>query len=69
MRDARIAVPTTILGAGKSPAAERQTVARLAEVIPGARLEMFEDLGHTGPITAADRVNPVIVAALLSSKR
>jgi pimeloyl-ACP methyl ester carboxylesterase len=65
---ARIAAPTTILGAGKSPAAERQTVARLAEVIPGARLELFPDLGHMGPITAADRVNPVIAAALLSSR-
>jgi pimeloyl-ACP methyl ester carboxylesterase len=61
---AAIAAPTTILGAGKSPLAERQTVARLAEVIPGARLEMFADLGHMGPIVAADRVNPVIVGAL-----
>jgi pimeloyl-ACP methyl ester carboxylesterase len=61
---ARIAVPTTILAAGRSPEAERQTVARLAEVIRGARLEVFADLGHMGPITHADRVNPVIAAAL-----
>jgi len=65
---ATIAAPTTILGAGKSPLAERQTVARLAEMIPGARLEMFADLPHMGPITAADRVNPTIAAALLSSR-
>jgi pimeloyl-ACP methyl ester carboxylesterase len=61
---ARISAPTRILGGGLSPAAERQTVERLARVMPDARLEMFEDLGHMGPLTHPERVNPAIALSL-----
>lgn len=61
---ARITAPTLILGGGLSPLAERQTVERLARVMPDARLEMFDDLGHMGPLTDAERVNPAIALSL-----
>jgi pimeloyl-ACP methyl ester carboxylesterase len=60
----QIAAPTLILGGGLSPAAERLTVERLVRVMPAARLEMFDDLGHMGPLTHADRVNAAIALSL-----
>ena len=46
-----IEVPVLVLGGGQSPLAERQTVERLAQTLPHARLDMFAGLGHMGPIT------------------
>jgi len=60
-----ITAPTTILSSGQSPLAERQTTERLASLLPAARLEVLADLGHMAPITHADRVNPVIVSAIV----
>ncbi|MBV8759586.1 MAG: alpha/beta hydrolase [Deltaproteobacteria bacterium] len=60
----RVRAPTLVLGGGKSPEAERLTVERLARVIPHAELQMFEDLGHMGPIVAAERVNAAIALSL-----
>jgi len=60
----KIVVPALILGGGLSPATERRTVERLVELMPRARLEMFEDLGHMGPLTDADRVNAAIALSL-----
>jgi len=60
----KIAAPTLILAGGLSPATERRTVERLVELMPRARLQMFEDLGHMGPLTDADRVNAAIALSL-----
>ncbi|MBL9013439.1 MAG: alpha/beta hydrolase, partial [Myxococcales bacterium] len=51
-----------LLGGGKSQPAERQVLARLAEALPAARLVMFPELGHMGPITHAREVNAAIAA-------
>ena len=61
---ARVHAPLLVLGGGKSPEAERMTVARLAAVVPGAELHMFDDLGHMGPIVDAERVNAAIALSL-----
>ena len=60
----KIAAPTLVLGGGQSPETERKTVARLGELVPHARVEVFEDLGHMGPLVAPDRVNPAIALSL-----
>jgi pimeloyl-ACP methyl ester carboxylesterase len=60
-----IAAPVTLLGSGQSPAAERQTVARLANLLPHAQVHTFADLGHMAPITHADRINAVILSAIV----
>src|SRR3569623_1235735 len=61
---ARVRAPVLVLGGGRSPEAERMTVARLARVVPGAELHMFDDLGHMGPIVDAERVNAAIALTL-----
>jgi len=61
---AEIHVPTLILGGGRSPLTERRTVARLAEALPNARLEIVEQAGHMGPITHHAQVNAAIAAFL-----
>ncbi len=61
---ARIVAPTLLLGGGKSPLTERRTLERLAEALPHARLHMFPEMGHMGPITHADAVNAAIAAHL-----
>jgi len=59
---ASITAPALLLGGGKSQPAERQVLARLAEALPAARLVMFPELGHMGPITHAREVNAAIAA-------
>jgi pimeloyl-ACP methyl ester carboxylesterase len=61
-RYATIAVPTLLLGGGHTTATERRTLERLAEALPRARLEIFPEMGHMGPITHADVVNTAIVS-------
>ena len=61
---ATIQAPALVLGGGLSPVTERRTVERLVEQMPHARLEMFDDLGHMGPLTDADRVNAAIALSL-----
>jgi pimeloyl-ACP methyl ester carboxylesterase len=63
-RYAAIAVPTLLLGGMRTPLTEQRTLERLAEALPRARLHMFPDMGHMGPITHADVVNTAIVAHL-----
>jgi pimeloyl-ACP methyl ester carboxylesterase len=57
-----IAVPTLLLGGGRSPPAERRVLEKLAQALPDATLRVFPELGHMGPITHAALINPVIVA-------
>lgn len=59
-----IAAPTLLLGGGRTPLTERRTLERLAEALPHARLEVFPDMGHMGPITHADAVGAAIAAHL-----
>jgi pimeloyl-ACP methyl ester carboxylesterase len=61
-RYATITVPTLLLGGEQTQPAERRTLERLAETLPGAQLQLFPGLGHMGPITHANLVNDAIVA-------
>ncbi|HEY5952037.1 MAG TPA: alpha/beta hydrolase, partial [Kofleriaceae bacterium] len=57
-----IAVPTLLLGGEKTQSAERRVLEKLEAVMPAAKLHMFPELGHMGPITHAALVNAAIVA-------
>jgi pimeloyl-ACP methyl ester carboxylesterase len=63
-RYATIAAPTLLLGGGRTPETERRTLERLAEALPRARLTVFPEMGHMGPITHADVVNAAITEHL-----
>jgi pimeloyl-ACP methyl ester carboxylesterase len=63
-RYATIAAPTLLLGGGRTTATERRTLERLAEAMPRARLTVFPEMGHMGPITHADIVNTAIAEHL-----
>lgn len=63
-RYATIAVPTLLLGGARTPLTERRTLERLAQALPHARLELFPEMGHMGPITHADVVNAAIMTHL-----
>jgi len=67
-RYATITAPTLLLGGGRTPLTERRTLERLAEALPHARLELFPDMGHMGPITHADAVNAAIAAHLTAPR-
>ncbi|HMG53094.1 MAG TPA: alpha/beta hydrolase [Kofleriaceae bacterium] len=62
-----IAVPTLLLGGGRTAPTERRTLERLAEALPRARLELFPDMGHMGPITHAEQVGDAIAAHLAAA--
>lgn len=62
-----IAAPTLLLGGGKTPAAERRVVENLAAAMQHAKLEVFPEMGHMGPITHATTVNAAIVAHIASA--
>lgn len=66
-RYASITAPTLLLGGARTTLTERRTLERLAEALPRARLEIFPDMGHMGPITHADIVNAAIAAHLETS--
>ncbi len=55
-----IAVPTLLLGGGRSPAAEQAVLQRLAAALPRATLRVFPELGHMGPITHPGDINSAI---------
>jgi pimeloyl-ACP methyl ester carboxylesterase len=61
---ARIAVPTLLLAGGRSPMPEQRVIARLAAALPDARVQIFADAGHMGPISHAAQVNAAIAAHL-----
>lgn len=61
-RYATITAPTLLLGGGRTAMTERRTLERLVEALPNARLEVFPEMGHMGPITHADVVNAAIAA-------
>jgi pimeloyl-ACP methyl ester carboxylesterase len=61
-RYATIAAPCLLLGGTRTPLTEQRTLERLAEALPRARLQMFPNIGHMGPMTHPDPVNTAIVA-------
>jgi pimeloyl-ACP methyl ester carboxylesterase len=63
-RYASITVPTLLLGGARSQPAERRVLDKLVAVLPNAKLHVFPDLGHMGPITHAALVNTAIVEHL-----
>jgi len=64
---AEIAAPALVMGGSRSPLPERRTVERLAQAVPGGRLQMFDGLGHMGPITHHAQVNAAIAAHVRAS--
>jgi pimeloyl-ACP methyl ester carboxylesterase len=59
---AAIAAPTLVLGGERTRYTERRVVEKLAATLPHAKLEVFADMGHMGPITHATIVNSAIAA-------
>jgi pimeloyl-ACP methyl ester carboxylesterase len=55
-RYARIAIPTLLLGGGRSPLHLRKRLAALAAVIPGARRTEMPDQGHVANLAAPGEV-------------
>jgi pimeloyl-ACP methyl ester carboxylesterase len=59
-RYATITVPTLLLGGARSQPAERRVLDKLVALLPSAKLHVFDELGHMGPITHASLVNEAI---------
>ena len=55
-----ITVPTLILAGAKDVMTPPKLAEEMAEAIPNARLEMFEDGSHTLPIDEPARVNALV---------
>jgi pimeloyl-ACP methyl ester carboxylesterase len=51
----RIAVPTLLVAGAEDTNAPLKAMARMAEVIPGARLEVLSGIGHLAPLECPDR--------------
>ena len=58
---ASLDVPVLVLTGGRSTAAARGVVRLLLRTLPRAERVEFAELGHMGPVTDPDRVDPVIV--------
>ncbi|GHG91613.1 alpha/beta hydrolase [Comamonas sp. JC664] len=56
-----IAAPTLLLGGARTPAFERRVLERLSQVMPRTELQVFEGMGHMGPITHGPDVNAAIL--------
>jgi pimeloyl-ACP methyl ester carboxylesterase len=61
---ASVPAPTLLLGAERSPAAERRVLERLAAALPHATIQMFAGVGHMAPVTHAGIVNDAIARHL-----
>lgn len=57
---ARLEVPVLYLVGRRSPASSRGVFELLRGVLPRIEIVEFERLGHMGPVTDPDRVNPAI---------
>lgn len=62
----RITVPTLLLGGERTPAAEKQVLARLGAALPNGTVRLFPDVGHMGPITHSAAINAAIVEHIVS---
>jgi pimeloyl-ACP methyl ester carboxylesterase len=66
---ARLAVPTLLMSAGRSPASGRAATKLLAGTLPRAWWKCFPALGHMGPIEAPEVVNRAIARFLDTAHR
>lgn len=62
----KIAVPTLIVVGTQDGYTTVATATRMQEAIPGARLEVFEGIGHLPNLEAPDRFNTVLLDFLAS---
>jgi pimeloyl-ACP methyl ester carboxylesterase len=68
-RYATIIAPALLLGGGRSQPAERRVLDKLVATLPNAKLHVFPELGHMGPITHASLVNAEIVSHVETLER
>lgn len=57
---ARIAVPTLPIAGEEDTNAPLKTMTRMAETIPGARLEVLSGIGHMAPLECPDRYAEIV---------
>ena len=57
---ARIAVPTLLIAGEEDTNAPLKTMTRMAEAIPGARLEVLRGIGHLAPLECPDRFADIV---------
>jgi 3-oxoadipate enol-lactonase len=57
---ARIAVPTLLMAGEEDANAPLKTMTRMAETIPGARLEVLPGVGHLAPLECPDRYAEIV---------
>jgi 3-oxoadipate enol-lactonase len=57
---ARIAVPTLLIAGEEDTNAPLKTMTRMAEAIPGARLEVLPRIGHLAPLECPDRYADIV---------
>jgi pimeloyl-ACP methyl ester carboxylesterase len=62
---ATVRAPTHLFTAERSPLAAQRVVQRLGEALRGAQTTMLPGIGHMGPLTNPDVVNPLLLAAIL----
>jgi len=57
---ARISVPTLLIAGEEDTNAPLKTMTRMAEVVPGARLEVLRGIGHLAPLECPDRYADIV---------
>jgi pimeloyl-ACP methyl ester carboxylesterase len=56
----RIAAPTLLIAADEDTNAPLKAMTRMAEVVPGARLEVLGGTGHLAPLECPDRYAGIV---------
>ncbi len=64
---AELDIPVLLMVGSKSPLSSRAVARKLSAVLPRAELREVEGLGHMGPVTHPDTVNPLIARFLRDS--
>jgi 3-oxoadipate enol-lactonase len=57
---ARVAVPTLLIAGEQDTNVPLKTITRMAEAIPGARLEVLSGIGHLAPLECPDRFAEIV---------
>jgi pimeloyl-ACP methyl ester carboxylesterase len=65
----RITVPTLLIAGEEDTSAQLKTMTRMAEAIPGARLEVLSGTGHLAPLECPDRFADIVRRFLAGLKR
>jgi pimeloyl-ACP methyl ester carboxylesterase len=63
----RIAAPTLLIAGDEDTNAPLKTMTRMAEAIPGARLEVLSRTGHMAPLECPDRYADIVRRFLAES--